>query len=268
MNRLVAGGAGNGRKEAIVADANGTEWLKLPSGSSIATRLREGTGPATLVFLPGYASDMEGGKALALDAFAAERGFGLLRLDYSGTGASPGRFEDGTLERWTAEARAAIEQRTTGPVVLVGSSMGGWIALHLALQLGARVRGLLGVAAAPDFTDWGFTAEEKAALQVEGRLERVNPYGGSAQVTSLAFWESGECMRLLGAPIGIDCPVRLLHGDHDKDVPVAIALRLLTQLRSADVQLTVVKGGGHRLSEPHEIRTLLRTAADLLELAQ
>ncbi len=243
-------------------------WLDLVDGRRIATRLREGSGAATLVFLPGYASDMEGGKALALDGFAAERGLGLLRLDYSGTGSSPGAFEEGTLERWTDEARAAIEQRTRGPLVLVGSSMGGWIALHLALQLGARVRGLLGVAAAPDFTDWGFTAEDKTALRTTGRLERPNPYGETPQITSLAFWESGERMRLLEAPIELGCPVRLLHGDCDEDVPVAIALRLMRQLRSAEVQLTLFKGGGHRLSEPHEIRALLRTAADLLELAQ
>lgn len=243
-------------------------FLDLTDGCRIATRLRAGNGAATLVFLPGYASDMEGGKALALDAFAAERELSLLRLDYSGTGSSSGAFEDGTLERWTEEALAAIEQLTEGSLILAGSSMGGWIALHLALALPQRVRGLIGIAAAPDFTDWGYTYGEKRILREAGRLEQPNPYGDTPQLTTRAFWESGERMKLLGDTIAIDCPVRLIHGDADSDVPAAIALKLAERLRSADVQTTLVKGGGHRLSEPHQIRTILRAADDLLELAQ
>ena len=242
-------------------------FLDLSDDRRIATRLRPGSGPATLVFLPGYASDMEGGKAVALDAFAAERSVSMLRLDYSGTGSSPGAFEDGTLERWTEEALAAVERLTQGPLIFIGSSMGGWIALHLALALPDRVRGLIGIAAAPDFTGWGFTDEDKRTLRETGRLERPNPYGDAPQLTTRAFWESGERMKLLGCTIPIDCPVRLIHGDADEDVPVAVALKLAEQLRSADVQTTLVKGGGHRLSEPHEIRTILRLAEDLLELA-
>jgi pimeloyl-ACP methyl ester carboxylesterase len=241
-------------------------FLELPDGRRIATRLRTGRAP-TLLFLPGYASDMEGGKAVALDAFAAERGVGLLRLDYSGTGSSPGAFEDGTLERWTGEALAAVEQRAKGPLILIGSSMGGWIALHLALALPERVRGLIGIAAAPDFTDWGYTDEEKRTLRETGRLEQPNPYGDTPQLTTRGFWQSGERMKLLGGTIPIDCPVRLIHGDADEDVPASVALKLAERLRSADVQTTLVKGGGHRLSEPHQIRTILRAADDLLELA-
>jgi pimeloyl-ACP methyl ester carboxylesterase len=243
-------------------------FLDLPEGRRIATRLRTGSSDATLVFLPGYASDMEGGKALALDAFAAERSAGLLRLDYSGTGSSPGAFADGTLERWTEEALTAVGRLTHGPLIVVGSSMGGWIALHLALALPERVRGLLGIAAAPDFTDWGYTDEEKRTLRDAGRLEQPNPYADEPQLTTRAFWESGERMTLLAGPIAIDCPVRLIHGDADEDVPVAVALKLAERLRSADVQTTLVKGGGHRLSEPHQIRTILRAADDLLELAR
>jgi pimeloyl-ACP methyl ester carboxylesterase len=237
-------------------------------GRPIATRRREGSGPATLLFLSGYASDMDGTKALALDAWTAERGIGLVRFDYSGTGSSPGPFVKGTLERWLDEALAVADQLTEGPLIPVGSSMGAWIALHLALRRPARVRGLLGIAAAPDFTDWGYDGEDRRVLQAEGRLERPNPYGGEAGLTTLGFWQSGERLKLLGGEIAIDCPVRLVHGDRDEEVPLDVAVRLKDRLRSADVQLWLVKGGGHRLSAPHEIRTILRAAADLLEHAE
>jgi len=207
---------------------------------AIAYRLRAGEAPS-LVFLPGYASDMEGAKALALDGFAEQRGISMLRLDYSGTGSSGGRFEDGTFALWLEEALAAVDRLTAGPVILVGSSMGGWIALHMALLRPARVAGLVGIAAAPDFTDWGFTAEQVAALGTEGPLTR-------------AFWQSGQAMLLLDGEIAIDCPVRLVHGDADSEVPHDVAFRLMRRLRSADVQLNLLKGGGHRLSEPREIR--------------
>ncbi|CAA9532193.1 MAG: 2-hydroxymuconic semialdehyde hydrolase [uncultured Sphingomonas sp.] len=240
--------------------------LDLPSGRRIAIRYREGSGPATLVFLPGYASDMDGGKAVALDAWAAERGLAMLRFDYSGTGASPGEFEEGTLGRWLEEARFAIEQLTNGPLVLIGSSMGGWLMLQLALAMPDRIRGLLGIAAAPDFTDWGFGEEERATMRRDGRLVR-DPAAGNAGLTTLAFWRSGQEVLLLGGPIALSCQVRLVHGDADDTVPLEVAVRLKDALRSADVQLTIVKGGGHRLSEPREIRTMLRSVADLLELA-
>src|SRR6476469_6136891 len=138
-------------------------------GRSIAYRLRSGVSPA-LVFLPGYASDMEGIKALALDGLAERRGLAMLRFDYSGTGSSAGRFEDGTLSAWLEEALAAIDQLTTGLLVIVGSSMGGWIALHLALLRPERVLALVGIAAAPDFTEWGFGADQRAMLTEKGRL--------------------------------------------------------------------------------------------------
>jgi pimeloyl-ACP methyl ester carboxylesterase len=218
-----------------------------------------------LLFLPGYASDMDGAKALALDGFAADRGLAMVRFDYSGTGASGGRFDDGTLGGWLADAHSIIDALTTGPLILIGSSMGGWIALHLALGLPARVQALVGIAAAPDFTDWGFTDEEKARLHETGRLERRNEQGVETQRTTLGFWQSGQSLRLLGGPIAIDCPVRLVHGEGDSDVPPGIAQRLMAQLRSADVQLTLIKGGGHRLSEPHEIEAILRTVAAFVE---
>jgi pimeloyl-ACP methyl ester carboxylesterase len=217
-------------------------------GRRIAYRLRVGASP-TLLFLPGYGSDMEGTKALALDGFAERRGLAMLRLDYSGTGSSGGKFEDGTLALWLEEAVAAFDQLTSGPVILIGSSMGGWLALHVALLRPERVQALVGIAAAPDFTAWGFADAADAERQGIAR----------------GFWESGQRLQLLGDEIAIDCPVRLLHGERDADVPLEVALRTLRALRSADVQLTVLKGGGHRLSERHEIETILRSVAALLE---
>jgi pimeloyl-ACP methyl ester carboxylesterase len=234
------------------------------AGRQIAWRFRTGTSP-TLVFLPGYASDMEGTKALALDAFAERRGLSMFRFDYSGTGSSDGDFETGTLALWLEEALAAVDQLTSGPIILAGSSMGGWIALHLALLRPERVRALVGIAAAPDFTDWGFSADQKAVLKRDGRIEEPNPYGPESSVFTHAFWESGQRLRLLQGEIAIDCPVRLLHGELDREVPLEIAFRLLRALRSSDVQLNVLKGGGHRLSEPHEIRAILHAVEALLE---
>ena len=219
-------------------------------GRRIAYRLREGSSP-TLIFLPGYGSDMEGNKALALDAFAEQRGIALLRIDYSGTGSSPGRFEDGTLDAWLEEAQGVVDKLTDGPIVVIGSSMGGWIALHLALRRPERVKALIGIAAAPDFTNWGFVDGEAA---VAAGLVR-------------GFWESGQQLLLLDRPIDVVCPVRLLHGELDGDVPLDTALQTMRALRSGDVQLTVLKGGGHRLSEPHEIDAILRTVTACLEQA-
>ena len=221
-------------------------FLDLPDGRRIAYRMRTGAAP-TLVFFPGYASDMEGAKALALDAFAERRGIGMLRLDYSGTGSSPGNFDDGTLDKWLEESLAAVDRLTEGPLILIGSSMGGWIALHVALRRPDRVRALVGIAVAPDFTDWG--------------LDR-----GSGGITD-AFRESGQRLLLLGGEIAVDCPVRLVHGESDGDVPLDIAFKTMRALRSSDVQLAVIKGGGHRLSEPHEILAILRIVAGLLEPA-
>ena len=233
------------------------------NGRRIAYRLRSGSSP-TLVFFPGYASDMDGSKAVALDAFAERRGLSMLRFDYSGTGSSGGKFEDGTLAIWLEDAVAAIDQLTDGPLILIGSSMGGWIALHVGLLRRERVEALVGIAAAPDYTDWGYSAAQKAELRDRGRLEQPEPEGPPT-VTTLAFWESGEQLRLLDEEIAVDCPVRLIHGDRDTDVPLEVAFRTMAALRSSDVQLLVLKGGGHRLSQPHEIDAILRTVAGLLE---
>ncbi len=225
----------------------GIEHLDV-GGRPIAYRLRSGNVP-TILFLPGYASDMEGAKALALDGFAAKRGLSMLRFDYSGTGSSAGKLEDGSLALWLEEALAALDQLTEGPVIVVGSSMGGWIALHLVLLRPERIDALVGIAAAPDFTNWGFSDGNAAVAQGLAR----------------GFWECGQRLLLLDQPIGIDCRVRLLHGELDREVPLEVGLRLARAIRSSDVQLNMLKGGGHRLSEPHEIRAILNTVEALLE---
>jgi len=237
-------------------------WVSLPDARRIAVRHRPGAGQ-TVLFLPGYASDMMGSKAQALDASAQQHGFALLRFDYSGTGESPGSFAEGTLERWLEEAEA-VAALADGPLLLVGSSMGGWLMLHLAERLGARVVGVVGIAAAPDFTDWGYGPEDKARLAAGEDLRRPNPYGGEAELTTAGFWRSGERLKVLGRALPIEAPVRLLHGDCDDEVPLDIALRIKDVVASRDVQVTVVKGGTHRLSAPHELALLEATVLDLL----
>lgn len=234
----------------------------LPDGRRIAFRHRPGLGPA-LVFLPGYMSDMAGGKATAVFDWAAAQGRECLLLDYSGCGQSDGDFADGTLGRWRDEVIALIEAVCTGPVVLIGSSMGGWLMLLVALALGERVAALAGIAAAPDFTAWGRSEADKAALSGGQPVFDPNPYGPEPTPMHPGFWADGQERRVLDGEIAIDCPVRLLHGQRDADVPWDLSLRLAERLRSADVQITLVKDGDHRLSRDADIALLLRTLATL-----
>ncbi len=232
----------------------------MPDGRRIAYRFTPGTGP-TLVFLPGYMSDMAGGKACAVFDWAAARGRACLLLDYSGCGESDGLFADGTLSRWREEVLALIAAATDGgPVTLIGSSMGGWLMLMVALALPPERRaGLVGIAAAPDFTDWGKSPEERAKLAAGEIVLEPNHYGPEPTPTHPGFWTDGEANKLLDREIPLDCPVRLLHGQVDTDVPWDISLRLLTDLRASDVQLTLIKDGDHRLSRDKDIALLLRT---------
>jgi pimeloyl-ACP methyl ester carboxylesterase len=238
------------------------DYLDAGSGRSLAFRHRAGRGP-TIVFLPGYMSDMAGGKATALDSWAEAQGRPLLRFDYSGCGLSEGEFEAQTLAGWRDDSLAMIDS-VDGPVVLVGSSMGGWLMLLCALARPERVRALVGIAAAPDFTDWGFTAGQKETIVRTGRLEEPSPYGEAPYVTTRAFWESGEALRLLGGGIAVGCPVRLLHGLADSDVPWRISLALIERLGSADARIVLVKDGDHRLSRPADVALLIETVASLL----
>ena len=239
-----------------------TRFHPLSDGRRIAFRHLAGGGPA-VVFLPGYMSDMAGGKATALAEWAAYEGRECLLLDYSGCGESGGDFGQGTLTRWREEVVALIEAHVTGKVVLVGSSMGGWLMLLVAQRLGERLAGLVGIAAAPDFTDWGYDEEQKVRLAAGRPVFEDNPYGPEPTPTHPGFWADGQALRQLEEEIPLDCPVRLLHGQDDADVPPEVSLRLSAALRSSDVQVTLVKGGDHRLSREQDIALLLRTVAAL-----
>jgi len=240
-----------------------TAFLARPDGVRLAYAQRDGAGP-TIVFLPGYLSDMQGSKAIALDDWAARSGRALLRLDYSGCGESEGRFEDGTLRVWRDDVLHLIDHATQGPLVLVGSSMGGWLMLLVALARRDRVAALVGIAAAPDFTEWGFTDAQKRELAETCHVFEPSQYG-DPYLTTRAFWESGQASLLLGDTIAIDAPVRLIQGQCDADVPWETALRLAAALRSDDVQIRLVKDGDHRLSRAQDITLLIETLADLTE---
>jgi pimeloyl-ACP methyl ester carboxylesterase len=240
------------------------DYLDARPGVYLAYRHRAGRGP-TLLFLPGYASDMAGSKATRLDGWAAATGLAMLRFDYGGCGMSGGDFEAQTLQNWLDDVLAMIDRVALGPLVLVGSSMGGWLMLRAALARPNRVAGLVGIAAAPDFTAWGFTQAEKLKILGEGRLEQPNPYGDAPTVTTRAFWESGEALRLLHGPIAIDCPVRLLQGQADEEVPWTWAGEIARLLRSADVQVTLIKDGDHRLSRESDLALLVATLSTLTE---
>ena len=234
--------------------------LSRPDGIAIACRIREGAGPVIL-FLPGYGSDMTGGKASALDGWAAAQGRACARFDYAGTGESGGDVLAQSFADWLGDALLVLDA-LVGDVVLVGSSMGGWLALLVALARPARVRALVGVAAAPDFSDWGFDAAQKAAIMRDGRVTEPSD-DGAPMVTTRVFWESAQAHLLLDDAIAVDCPVRLIHGGRDTDVPIAIAHRVAAQVRSDDVHVLCVKDGDHRLSRPQDIDLLLRTVGAL-----
>lgn len=241
-----------------------TQFHPLADGRQIAFRQLTGTGP-TLVFLPGYMSDMAGSKAAAVFDFAARSGRACLLLDYSGCGESSGDFADGTLSRWRDEVLALIEARleADSPVLLIGSSMGGWLMLLVGQALGPRLEGMIGIAAAPDFTQWGYDTDEQAVLASGEVLRRHNPYGPEPTPTHPGFWQDGQALRQLDGEIAITAPVRLLHGQDDAEVPPAISARLTAALRSDDVQLTLVKRGDHRLSREGDIALLLQTITTL-----
>ncbi len=236
-------------------------------GAELAFRHRAGAGPLC-VFLPGYMSDMTGSKAEAIDAWAAASGRAFLRLDYSGCGASGGDFLDGSIGRWVDDARAVIDHVAPGAaVVLIGSSMGGWIALRLGLLLGDQLAALVGIAAAPDFTDWGLalTDADRAALVAGGCFSRPSAYDAVGYRYSRALLDDAPHQRLLGGAIAMGAPVRLLHGQNDDAVPWRLALDIAERLRSDDVQVTLVKDGDHRLSRPQDIDLLLATIARLID---
>jgi pimeloyl-ACP methyl ester carboxylesterase len=250
---------------------DGNETLILGDGTRLAyrsIRMRPGDQRPGIVFLSGFASDMTGTKGLALEAWARERGQALLRFDYSGHGRSSGAFRDGTIGRWTEDALAALDRLTDGPQILVGSSMGGWIMLLAALARPQRIAGLVGIAAAPDFTEdlmWAQMQEPtRTRLMTEGVILQPSQYQDTPMEISRALIEDGRRHLLLRAPIAIRCPVRLLHGMADPDVPWLTSVRLAERLTGADVTLTLVKDGDHRLSRAQDLQRMFAAIEELV----
>jgi len=242
--------------------------LTRDDGATIAYHFTPGKAPG-VVFLTGFKSDMTGGKALAVEALCKRLGRACLRFDYYGHGQSSGAFEDGTIGRWAADAVAALDALTEGPQVLVGSSMGGWVMLLCALARPERIAGLVGIAAAPDFTEdlipAALSDDQKAALARDGEVEIPNCYDDEPYRIRQRLLDEGRDNLLLRGPIALDVPVRLIHGMRDEDVPWETGLKIVDCLASDDVEVTYVKAGDHRLSEEHDIKRLERTLTTLLE---
>ena len=241
--------------------------LNLPDGRRIAYGRTAGRGPG-VVFLGGLRSDMTGTKAQFLESWARARGQAYLRFDYTGHGASSGDFREGCIGAWARDAQAAIGALTDGPQVLVGSSMGGWIALLLARRMPERVAGLVGIAAAPDFTEdamWAnFDAGQRARLEAEGEVELPSEYDDVPYPITLRLIEDGRRNLVLREPLALPFPVRLLHGTADRDVDPAVALRLLDHAAGPDIRLTLVKDADHRFSAPENLELLARTLDELI----
>lgn len=241
------------------------------SGRAIAVRAIPGQAPGVF-WLGGFKSDMMGGKAQVLADWAMRRGQAYVRFDYSGHGESAGRFEDGTISQWLEDGLAVFEAKTSGPQILVGSSMGGWIALLLARALAARgesrLAGLVLIAPAPDFTEtlmWErFAPEVKASILETGRFERPSEYSAEPYVITRALIEDGRRHKVLGHPFSVGCPVRILQGARDEDVPWQHAMTLVSCLAEDDVVFTLVKDGDHRLSRPEDLERLVSVVEGLL----
>ena len=229
----------------------GATFLTTENNRRLAYHKIAGRGPG-VVFLGGLKSDMEGTKALYLQDWAQRTGHAFLRFDYSGHGQSSGTFTDGCIGDWAEDAAAALETLTDGSQILVGSSMGGWIACLLARRIPARVAGFIGIAAAPDFTEdsmWaGFSEAQKARILEEGQVALPSDYGDPYIITRRMI-EDGRRQLVLRSPLAIAAPVRLLQGTADADVDMSVALRLLDHLQSPDARLTLVKGADHRFSD-------------------
>ena len=234
-------------------------FLSTPQGRRIAYHLSTGKAPG-VVFLGGFRSDMTGTKALYLQDWAERTGLGFLRFDYSGHGQSSGAFDDGAIGDWFEDALAAVTALTTGPQILVGSSMGGWIALLLARAEPYRIAGLVGIAAAPDFTEdsmWaGFSEAQRAALMTDGQVTVPSGYAAEGYVITRRLIEEGRDRLILRAPLSLPFPVRLLHGTADADVPVSVALRLMDHATAPDMRLMLVKGADHRFSTPECLKMI------------
>jgi pimeloyl-ACP methyl ester carboxylesterase len=243
------------------------EFLTTAAGRKIAYHRVAGKGPG-VVFLGGFRSDMEGSKALFLHDWAQARGRAFVRFDYSGHGQSSGDFLDGCIGDWAEDALAVVQALTEGPQILVGSSMGGWIALLVARAQPARVAGLVGVAAAPDFTEdsmWaGFDADQRAALREGGQVALPSEYSDEPYVITRRLIEDGRDHLVLRAPLDLPFAVRLLQGSADTDVPVTVAQRLFDHAQSPDMVLTLRKGADHRFSTPECLAMIAQAVEEVL----
>ncbi len=245
----------------------GPETIEREDGALIAYHRSLGTAPG-VVFLTGYMSDMTGGKALRLERFCRARGVAYLRFDYFGHGASSGAFTDGTIGRWLDDTVFVLDHLTEGPQILAGSSLGGWIMTLAAMRRPERIAGLVGIAVATDFTehlvDTILSADEMVILEHAGVVQVANPYGPEPTPVTKRIIEEGRQHLVLHDQIPLDCPVRLIHGMQDSDAPWQTSLRLAERLRSADVEVTLIKDGAHRLSEPDDLERICGTLDTLL----
>ena len=245
--------------------------LARASGASIAYHAVAGSSSNSLpgiIFMTGFMSDMTGGKALALEQLARERELAFLRFDYQGHGQSSGEFAEGTISLWAEDALAVLDELTEGPQILVGSSMGGWMMLLTARTRPERIAGLVGIAAAPDFTEdllrQELTAEQMAEVEENGFVVVPSEFEDDYTFTK-ALFDDGKEHLVLREEIPLDCPVRLLHGLNDQSVPWQTALTIQEKLRSEDVEVTLIKNGDHRLSEDADLARLTRTVSALVD---
>ena len=236
------------------------------AGNTLAFHATQGQGPG-VVFLGGFKSDMEGTKAIALEVWARQQGRAFLRLDYSGHGQSEGAFTDGSIGNWTEDALAVIRAATTGPQVLVGSSMGGWIALLIARDHPDLVAGLVTIAAAPDFTEDGywaaFNADQRLQLAEVGHIAVPSDYGDPYIITHRLI-EEGRSRLVLRSPLNLPFPVRMMQGTADTAVSTETALRLLDHAEGPDIRLTLVRGADHRFSGDDDLELIRHNVQDVL----
>lgn len=240
---------------------NGNHFIAYSRNESQAKNLPE------VVFLSGLRSDMLGTKACALAKFCEERGQAFTRFDYYGHGLSSGDFMEGTIGMWLEDTLDIIDRITEGPLILVGSSLGGWLMCLAALQRPERIKGMVGIAPAPDFTEElmraSFSKQQEQELKAHGLIHLPSDNEGGDYVITSHFLDEAQEHQILHYPISIHCPVHILHGTHDKDVPWKMGQRLMDKLESEDVQLTLIKNGDHRLSSPEQLE-ILRNAVDTM----
>lgn len=245
--------------------------LNRPDGHHLAYHSYQGASdkPTTVIFLGGFASDMGGTKAIALDEWARAQSRSFVRFDYFGHGQSTGKFEEGTISRWADDALAIIDEVAKGDLLLIGSSMGGWVSLLSSLKRADRIKGLCLIAPAPDFTEklmWkGFSEEIRNTIMTEGVYRQPTLYDEDPYTITRALIEDGRNNLLLDDPLGYDGPVRILQGMKDADVPWKHALKLVNALTSTDVRLNLIKEGDHRLSTEPDLALLLNTVETLLD---